>query len=191
MTTERLGPEDIRTGVAYEAARAAERHAVAEAQRDRRVALAGALSLVFESRDSIRESLEEMIRAEHITDPQEIAQDAAAFNDLVPREGRLGATLYVDAGDAAELGTALASLEGVQSQLYIEIGGERVHGTPAEGAAAEELAAASFVVFALTARQREAWLRGEPVAVAVAHPQCTARSVLTDRQRAAIGADLM
>ena len=190
MSPEQLRPEDIRIGSDYEAARAAERHAVAEAQRDRRISLAETLSLVFESRESIRESLEEMLRSERITDPDEIAHDAAAFSDLVPHDGRLGATLYVEAGDAADLGAALASLEGVHTQVYLEVDGDRVQGAPAEGAAAEELAAASFIVFSLTASQRDAWLRGAAVAVGVTHPRCTTRTVLSEAQRAAIGADL-
>ena len=190
MSPEQLRPEDVRTGADYEAARAEERRAVAEAQRDRRVALADTLSLVFESRDSIRESLEEMVRSEHITDPEEIAHDTAAFNDFVPREGRLGATLYVEASDPAELGAALTRLASVHTQVYIEVDGDRVAGAPAEGEAAEELAAASFIVFTLTQSQRDAWLRGGAVAVGVTHPECAARTVLTEAQRAAIGADL-
>ena len=185
-----LRPDEIRTGAAYESARAAEREAVVEAQRQRRVRLGSRLTLVFESRDTIRLALEEMLRSDRVTDASEVSVKTDHFNEFVPHAGHLGAILYVEATDAAELGAALLDLEGVQRTVYLEVAGRRVPGEAIEDESADELAAASFVSFPLPDECREAWRRGDAVAAGVAHPGCSERAELTPEQREAIAADL-
>ena len=186
---DQIEASEVHTGAAYEETRAAERRTVAESQRHRRIALGHALSLVFETRDSIRVSLEEMLRSEDVSDPDEIAGDIEAFNELVPAGGRLGATLYVEATDPAELATQLAQLDGVRDCLALEIGDERIRGVGLEGEAADELAPASYLVFALTEAQRLALSSGAAVSVVVSHPHCSATVVLSGEQRAAIASE--
>ena len=187
---EPLQPDEVHTGEEYESVRTAEREAVVDAQRERRVHLGERLTLVFESRDTVRVSLEEMLRSERVSDEAEVSARVDAFNEFVPQGGELGATLYVEANDPAELNTRLADLEGVHRAVYLEIDGIRVNGRTVDDASADELAAASFVRFAVPPEAREAWLRGGRVAVGIAHPNCSDRAELSDAQRAAIGADL-
>lgn len=187
---EPLHSEEVRTGADYESSRAAERQSVVEAQRGRRVRLGDRLTLVFESRDTIRVSLEEMLRADHVTDTSAVSAKVDAYNEFVPQAGHLGATLYVEATDAAELGSALADLEGVQRSVYLEVEGRRIPGAALEDDAADELAAASYIVFAVSDEAREGWRRGGGVVAGVAHPRCSERTELTAEQRAAIAADL-
>ena len=185
-----LRPDEIRTGPDYESVRAAEREAVVEAQRERRVRLGARLTLVFESRETIRLALEEMLRSDRVTDTAVVSDKTDHFNEFVPHAGHLGATLYVEAADPAELGAALAELEGVQRSVYLEVAGRRVPGEAIEDESAAELAAASFVSFPLPDECRDAWQRGDTVAAGVTHPGCSERTELTQEQRLAIAADL-
>lgn len=187
---EPLRPGEVRTGEDYETSRAAERRAAAEAQRERRVRLGERLTLVFESRETIRLSLEELLRAERIRDAGQVSAKIDDFNVFVPQPGHLGATLYVEASDAAELGTALADLEGVQRAVYLEVAGRRYAGNTLQGEPADDLAAASFIAFPLPADASDAWRGGAGVVAGVAHPSCSERAELTTAQRSAIGADL-
>ncbi|MBV8193969.1 MAG: DUF3501 family protein [Candidatus Dormibacteraeota bacterium] len=187
---EPLDPGDVRTGAAYEEVRSGERQSLVEAQRHRRVSLGTSLELVFESRDSVRLALEEMLRSERVSDPDVIAGDAAAFSELIPGEGRIGATLYVIAGDAAELGTTLSGLADVRAAVYLEIDGKRVPGEVLDDEAAEQMSAASFVTFRLSPELRERWRRGAAIVAGVEHPRHAERSTLTDEQRAAIAEGL-
>ena len=189
MTTRELRPDDIRTGQAYEAVRADARYAVAEAQQHRRVQLGETLCLVFESRESIRASLEEMLRAERITDPVEVEQDVEAFNAFVPGPRRLGATLYVEASDPADLGALVPELRAVLGTLFVEVGGEEVRAARLDDAESPE-AAASFVVFDLNDDQARRWRGGSSVAVGVRHPRFATTVALTEEQTRAIGAEL-
>lgn len=187
---EPLHPGEVRTGTDYESVRGAERQSVVEAQRERRVHLGERLTLVFESRDTIRVSLEEMLRSDRISDDDEVSARVDAFNEFVPQGGHIGATLYVEAADPAELNTVLSDLEGVHRAVYLEIAGVRVGGETLDDAPADELAAASYITFRVPPEARDAWLAGAPVAIGVAHPTCSDRAELTEAQRTAISADL-
>ena len=106
MTIDGMGGldrEDIRVGDAYELVRGDERHRVAEMKRLRRIHLGESLALVFETRDTIRATLEEALRTERIDDPDRVAAEIAAFNVVLPGQGQLVALLFVEVADPADL----------------------------------------------------------------------------------------
>ena len=185
-----LDRSDIRTGTVYEAVRTDERRSVAESQRERRVLLGDLLEVVFESRDSVRSALEEMLRSERLEERDDVDTAVAAFNEFVPGGGRLGATVYVRASDPAELAAHLSHLEGVRDTLFLDVGGVRIQGVALTGDVAAELAAGSYVVFELSGAQQNAWRSGAPVTLGSAHPAAAATVALNDSQRAAIASDL-
>jgi len=185
-----ISPDEVRVGSDYEEARAESRRGIAELKRHRRVAIGELLSLVFENHDTIRFAAEELIRAERVRDPDVISRDVAAFNAVVPSPGELGAVLYVEVSDPAELGARLEQLAGVEQTAYLEIAGSRVPGVCHELALPEEPASAYYIGFTLSSEQREAWLRGSTVVAGVEHPAIAACAALDDEQREALAADL-
>jgi len=186
-----IGRDDIRTGQLYEEARADSRRAIAELKRHRRVALGELLSIVFENRDTIRSMVEEVVRAERLTDPSLVAAEVDAFNEVVPLAGELGATLYVEIADPAELATRLEEFEGVEQCTYVEVRGVRTVGVPHPVALADEAPSAFYIGFPVSSAQRAAWLAGEPVYVGVEHASARARVELDSRHREALAADLV
>ena len=182
--------EDIRVGDEYEQARVDQRRTIAERQRHRRITLGGVLSLVFEDPDTVRTALEEMLRVERTTDPDRIESAAGSFNALLATDAGLTATLYIDVADPAKLAQAIADLAGVQRCVYLDIGGERVDGIADDPGADAEPAAAWQVAFPLLDAHRVAWRSDAEIAVGVDHPACSARVVLGEDERRAIGADL-
>jgi hypothetical protein len=185
-----ITPGEIRTGEQYESVRSESRRGVAEMQRHRRVQLGELLSLVFENRESIRSVIEEVVRAERLTRPPEIAREVEAFSPLVPSEGELCAALYVEVADPARLSEELERLTGVERGVYLEVAGSRAQGVAHPAGAAEEAPSAHYLGFTLSAEQRRACLAGEPVAVGVEHPAVQARVELDVAQREAIVQDL-
>ena len=190
MTGGDLLPEEIRTGAAYESARSDERVRLAELQRHRRVSLGRILSLVFENRETLQAALEEMLRTERTSEPGRVTAGVAAFNAVLPGNAVLGSTLYIDVADPAELAQAIADLGGVERTVYLDVGGDRVAGVPDDAEAEDEAAGAWHVGFPLGAPHQDAWRTGAEIAVGVEHPACSARVVLAEAQRRAIGADL-
>jgi len=185
-----LVPEEIRAGTAYETVRGDERSRIAALQRYRRVSLGRVLSLVFQNRETLTAALEEMLRTQRSAEPDRVAAGVAAFNAMLPDDPVLGATLYVDVADPAELAQAIADLGGIERSVYLDIGGERVGGLPDVGEAEDEAAGAWHISFPLGDPHRDAWSTGAEIAVGVEHPAYSARVVLGEEQRRAIGADL-
>ncbi len=185
-----ITPEEIRTGDRYEQVRAEARRGIAEMKRHRRVALGQLLSLVFENRETIRAMIEEVVRAEHLSDASRVEKEVDAFNAVLPHEHELEATLYVEVADPAELGSRLEELEGVERVVYLEVGGARINGEPRVVAHVDEPPSAFYISFALDADQCDAWLSGSPVAAGVEHSAIRARVELDDEQRRALAADL-
>ena len=187
---DKLSPSDIRVGAEYEEIRGEARRGVAELKRHRRVTLGDQLALVFENRETIRSALEELVRAEHVTDPVRLAGDVGAFNALIPALGELGATLYLEIADPADLGVAASQLQGVERCLYLEVAGTTTTAHAEIVTAPDETAPAYYLSFPLSPDQRSAWLDGAEVVAGVEHAACAVRVSLDEQQRRAIAADL-
>jgi hypothetical protein len=186
----RLDREEIRVGDAYELVRGDERHRVAELKRLRRIHLGESLALVFETRDTIRATLEEALRTERIDDPDRVAAEIAAFNVVLPGQGQLVALLFVEVADPADLAAAATRLEGVERTLFIEVAGARVPGLPEAVSPAGESVPAHYLRFTLEPDQLAAVRDGLPIAVGVDHPNLASSVQLDEEQVRAIAADL-
>jgi len=187
-----LAPSDVRPPAAYEPVRAEARRQVIELKRHRRVALSPILSLVFENRDTVRSVIEELLRAERIEDPQRIAEEVEVFNELIPGDRELSATLFLEITDQAELAMRLNDLRGIEESVHLTVDGEHVDQAHEEGRTRDDrTSSVHYLRFHLNDAQRTAFLQGGEVAVVVEHPHLSARTVLDEQQRMALAADLL
>lgn len=193
MTGEGSSPlrvEDVRVGAAYETARGEERRRIAELKSPRRVALGESLALVFESRDTIRATLEEALRTERVDDPARVASEIEAFNAVVPAAGELVALLFIEVPDPADLNSALLRFDGIERTIFMEIGEARVRGVaetvfaPGEGAVAHPLR------FRIEPAARESIRSGAPVSIGSDHSNVALTVALDEAQREAITEEL-
>jgi hypothetical protein len=192
VTAEGSSPlriEDVRVGAAYEMDRGEERRRIAELKGPRRIALGGSLALVFESRDTIRATLEEALRTERVDDPARVASEIEAFNAVVPAPGELVAVLFLEVADPADLNSALLRFDGVERTIFMEIGGDRIPGmadtvfAPGEGAVAFPLR------FRTDPVQRDSIRNGAPISLGSDHPNLAVTVPLDGAQREAITRD--
>jgi hypothetical protein len=178
---------EVRTGAAYEAVRSDARARLAESAAQRRVDLGDGLVLVFETRETVRAALEELLRSERIGEAERVAAEAAALGNLLPGDHELAATLYIDIADPVALAERLAEVRGVASTLFLEVGGGRIGARADPG---EDGTGAFRLVFAPDEAQRAALLGGSPVRAVVDHPRCRTSAALTADQVRAVVADL-
>lgn len=183
---------DIRPPSVYEAVRTEARRRLIELKRPRRVALGETLTLVFENRETVRGVVEELLRAERIEDRGRIAEEVEIFNALIPGDGELSATLFLEITDPAELADRLGELRGIEAAVHLEVDGERVARAHEPGRTrADRTSSVHYLRFRLSPQQRAAWLRGAEVALVADHPAYRARTVLSEEQRLALAADLL
>ena len=165
---------------AYEAVREPFRARVLALKKARYVALGSNMTLLFENRDTALLQIQEMIRTERITSEKAILHEIETYNDLVPGDGELSATLFIEYEDRILRDRMLVALAGVEDKFYVEAGEERSRVVPDRlGADATRTTAVQYLKFPLGAGAAAAIRSGTgPVRVGVEHPAYSAVATL-------------
>ncbi|HEY1826468.1 MAG TPA: DUF3501 family protein [Acidimicrobiales bacterium] len=174
---------DILDQRAYERVRDQYRAEVIALKRRRRVGLGPIMTFVFECTDTVRFQVQEMARAEKILSDQGIQTELDIYNRLLPSEGELSATLFIELTSEDDLKRWLPRLVGIEKALAIDVGGELVVGVPEadhEAALVRQTvtAAVHYVRFPFTTAQVEAFSAASGVALVSTHPAYPERAPL-------------
>ena len=108
----------------YEAIRPRFRARVIEEKKARRVQVGEHLTALFENRDTVLLQIQEMLRTERITAEPAIAHEIATYNDLIPGDGQLSLTVFVEIPDKATRDRMLVELAGLEGTFGVEVDGE-------------------------------------------------------------------
>ena len=171
---------------AYERVREDYRARVIARKRNRRVALGPIMTLVFECFDTVRFQVQEMARVEKIISDEAIQVELDIYNRLLPGEGELSATLFIELTSDEALREWLPRLVGIERQLGVSIDGERggqrprgrARRRPSPGRTVTP--AVHYLRFGFTEAQVVAFGDAAEVALVATHPAYEA----TDRARA-------
>ncbi len=107
----------------YASARAEFRARVLEHKKSRQLALGPNATLYFEDSLTMRYQIQEMLRVERIFEAQEIEQELAAYNPLIPDGTNWKATFMLEYEDVAERRRALQQLQGIEERVWIRVDG--------------------------------------------------------------------
>ena len=185
-----LAITDLWPNPIYEGVRDQFRKEVIEAKKQRRVTVGPYITFVFENRLTVKFQVQEILRAERITDPGGIADELEGFNSMLPRRGELSATLLIElTGTDAEVKAQLRKLYGIGQHLWLEVAGKRLRGTmePGREEPSRGAAAVQYVRFAVPDAQ--ALLQG-PAALSIDHPEYSHRLELPEAVRRSLAQDL-
>jgi hypothetical protein len=122
VTSVPLTLGDIADQRAYEREREEFRRKVIAVKKLRRLTLGPVVTLLFESRQTVRFQVQEMARAEKLTTDAQIQRELDIYNRLLPSVGELSATLFLELTTEAELRTWLPRLVGIERSMVLEIG---------------------------------------------------------------------
>ena len=188
----KLTVDDILDGRAYERERAELRTAIIALKRRRRVALGELITVVFENTETMRWQVMEMARAERMLLDEQIAAEVDTYNELVPDDGELSATLFLELRSDAELREWLPKLIGVDRCVALVLAdGTIIAGEPLDEARLtrdDVTAAVHFLRFRLGSAAGR--ITQTPVKLVVTHPDYSAETVLTPEQHAELISDL-
>jgi hypothetical protein len=162
-------------------------------KKNRRIAVGEHMTFVFENRDTVLFQIQEMLRTERITKSTAIDHELATYNDLVPDDGELSATLLIEYDDANERGPMLLALAGLGDHVALRVGDREAKAVfrPLPGEEPDRLPAVNYVRFPLGA-DAAALLRDAsvPAALEVSHPSYRARADLAPAVRVELASDL-
>jgi hypothetical protein len=112
----------------YEAIREPFRARVIAEKKARRVALGPNASCVFENRDTALMQIQEMLRTERITREAAILHEIETYNQLVPGDHELSATVLIEIDEKADRETFLFEAKGLDRSFALVVDGNRCHG---------------------------------------------------------------
>jgi sulfur carrier protein ThiS len=177
---------------AYENVRQRFREDIIEKKRWRRVSVGDKVSIVFENRDTVIFQIQEMLRAERITDLDKIREEIAVYNELIPNPGELSATLFLEIEDQANLREDLLKFLGIDEAVVLKVGGHVVAARFEEGRSKEDkISAVQYVRFPFGPEARQALVKGEPAELVIDHPNYQARAVLAAEAQQSLAQDLV
>ena len=183
--------EDIVGNAAYEKKREQSRQRIIELKRNRRVSVGDKVTLVFENRDTVIFQIQEMMRAERISDLDKIREEIDVYNELIPAPGELSATLFLEIEDQTHLREDLLKFLGIDKSVYFKVGNHSIHARFEEGHSKEDkISAVQYVKFLFSEAMRQAFVKGEQTELVIDHPNYQARTVIGPDTRQSLVKDL-
>jgi hypothetical protein len=176
----------------YETIRERFRSRVIEEKKPRRVRIGEHLTVVFENRDSALLQIQEMLRTERITSESGILHEIETYNELVPGDGELSMTLFVEIPDRALRDRMLVDLAGLEDTVSIEVDGVKARAQgKREGAVEGRTTAVHYLKVALPSEAQAAIkAKQATVALVVDHPRYAERAVFTKATLVKLAEDL-
>jgi len=194
MTANRkLTEKDILPMREYLPRRKEERRRVLELKRRRRVEVGPVATFYFENRETMWLQIQEMLYIEK-AGPEQIPDELAAYNPLIPNGSELIATVMFEIDDPIRRKNFLARLGGVENTIFLDFDGETVVAAPEQDVdrttAEGKASSVQFVHFPFTPDQIAKFRApGTRVVVGFKHPSYAHMAVMPEEVRAALAED--
>ena len=178
----------------YIKVRADKRRAMAQRKKSRRIDVGPHVTFYFENYDTMWLQVHEMLYIERGGEEQ-IADELAAYNPLIPKGNELVATFMIEIDDPERRKSVLSRLGGIEETAFIMINGDKIAAEPEEDqdrtSAQGKASSVQFVHFKLTPEQAAAAKQeGAMVVVGLGHENYNHMAVLPENVRAELMADL-
>ncbi|MEX2453606.1 MAG: DUF3501 family protein [Rhodospirillaceae bacterium] len=185
--------DDIIPTAEYAATRKERKQALTGIKKDRRIEIGPHATFYFENYDTMWHQIQEMLYIERGGE-QQIGDELAAYNPLIPQGRELVATVMFEIGDATRRANVLSKLGGVEETMWIGVGDEKIAGLPEVDVdrtnAAGKASSVQFVHFPFTDAQVEAFRSGAAeIVVGIGHEHYAHMAVMPDAVRRALSAD--
>ncbi|MFY9268828.1 MAG: DUF3501 family protein [Candidatus Manganitrophaceae bacterium] len=186
--------EEILPLAEYEEVREAFRKEIIAEKKRRRIEVGPTLSLTFENRETLRFQIQEMLRAERITEAEKIQEEIDVYNDLIPGPGELSATLFIEITEEEKIQKTLDRLKGIDrgEQVFLQIGKKKKIPAIFEGGRSteEKISAVHFLRFKLGQTVIETF-RSEPENhLVIEYPNYKERALISAEMKKALLEDL-
>jgi hypothetical protein len=181
----KLTLSDVKDLREYERERDAFRAEIVATKKRRRIQLGDLMTIVFENAATMRFQIQEMARAERMLRDEQIAQEVETFNELIPADGELSGTLFIEITDDEALRYWLPRLVGIHEHLRFVIGSETVMGRAEDVdrlTRADTTSTVHYLKFTFTPDQQRAFGTAT-VRMVIDHPEYQVDVTLTDEQR--------
>jgi len=190
---KKISLDDIKGLAAYEKIRDDFRQRIIELKKKRRIPVGDKVSLVFENRDTVIFQIQEMLRAERITDLDKVRNEIETYNSLIPEPGELSATLLLEIEDQVNLREELLKFLGVDEAVFLKVGDKNtVRARFEEGHSREDkISAVQYVRFPVGKELIKGFTdKKNEIKLVIDHPNYRAEAKLEPGTRQSLTEDL-
>ena len=177
----------------YEQMRDDFRRRIIALKKQRRVPVGDHITFVFENHDTVLFQIQEMLRAERITDLDKVRFEVDVYNELIPEDGELSATMLIEITEQERIRPELIRLIGIDKAVSLRIGEQFSIPAIFEAGRSKEdnLSAVQYVRFPVPPDARQAFGdERQPVAIIINHPNYQAHTILSAEIRRALAAEI-
>ncbi|NIO12242.1 MAG: DUF3501 family protein [Deltaproteobacteria bacterium] len=185
--------DDIKGLASYEKVRADFRQRIINLKKKRRVPIGDKVTLVFENRDTVIFQIQEMLRAERITDLDKVRDEIETYNSLIPEPGELSATLLLEIEDQSNMREQLLKFLGVDEAVYLKVGDKgTVRAQFEEGRSRDDkISAVQYVKFPVGEELRKGFADNKnEIKLVIEHPNYRAETRLDPETQESLAEDL-
>jgi hypothetical protein len=189
---KKLTLADIRSRKDYELVREDFRRHILAVKEPRRIAVGPYLTFLFENRDTMIYQIQEMARVEGIEGNEAIQHEVNTYNELVPGENELRATLLIEFDDATVRRVKLAELVGLEKHVALVVDRDYVVNAVFDDRQIDpgKISSVQYIHFPLGKKAADAFMTTDYVEIVTSHPACSYRLSLSREQLAALRSDL-
>ena len=189
----KLSREDLWSLEEYAEAREAFRAQVIAHKKPRQVRLGEHATLYFEDALTMKYQIQEMLRVERIFTREEIEEELASYNPLIPDGSNWKATFMIEYQDADERREALARMAGIEYKVWVQIGDEKTYAIANEDldrSNEEKASAVHFLRFELSESAVAGVGAGAPMSMGIDHEALPYEVAISEATRASLAGDL-
>ena len=177
----------------YAKNRKAYRKEIVSYKKDRRVSLGPYANFYFESYETMRAQIQEMLHIEKGGDEQ-LKDELAAYNPLIPKGKELVATLMFEIDNPVSRAAFLSKVGGIEQNVFMKVDGEIIKAIPEEDvdrtSAEGKASSVQFIHFKFNNDQIERFKSSSSnVVIGIDHEEYSHTSKLTDANKKALALD--
>ncbi len=188
VTKEDLIPSDE-----YAKNRKAYRKEIVSYKKDRRISLGPYANFYFESFETMKAQIQEMLHIEKGGDEQ-LKDELAAYNPLIPNGKELVATLMFEIDNPLSRAEFLNKVGGIEEKVFLKISGEIINSIPEQDvdrtSAEGKASSVQFIHFKFTEAQVEKFKNfSNEIIIGVDHEMYAHTVKLTENNKKALALD--
>lgn len=163
-------------------------------KKNRRIQVGEYITFVFENRETVLYQIQEMIRLEKMIDEKLIKNEIETFNQLIPGENELCATMLIEIFERHLIKPILNSLIGIQNKtIFLEFNNESI--IPIfydENLSEGKINAVQYLKFIFTDDQLNKFIEPKTQAkLIINHPNYKAETILSENVKMSLIEDLI
>ncbi len=177
----------------YERIRNEFRRHIIDLKKNRRVTVGDLITFVFENHETVLFQIQEMLRVERITDLDKVRFEVDTYNELVPAEGELSATMLIEITQQERIRPELVRLIGIDKAVSVHIGDRfRIPAVFEPGRSKEDnLSAVQYVRFPFPPEARTAFRdERQEAMIVIDHPNYQAQALLNPEVRRSLATEV-